>query len=134
MVYAERLYQPWFSDLSLDQGRKGQRRLLRKAAYYDACALNALHDEIIIDDFAQLTQKYRNQRQRKKRDFSEVNRSFVTIGQMPKEATPYHPADHRSRPLDSLDETEVDSYVASNEEQEEPIRSTGRRRRIDPFK
>lgn len=117
-----------------DGKTKGDSRE-RLLTVYDACALNALHDEITIDDFTQLTQKYRNQRQRKKRDFSEVNRSFVAVEQMPKKDTPCHPVDHRSRPLDSFDETEVETIldVASDEEQEEAeerIRTTGRRRKI----
>jgi hypothetical protein len=80
---------------------EGRNKLLTA---YDACALNPHHDEITLDDFTQLTQKYRNQRERKKRDFSQVNCEFVNVDPMPKKATPRRPTDHRSQPFDSLDE------------------------------
>jgi hypothetical protein len=73
---------------------------------YDACALDAHHDDITLDDFQRLTQRYRNQRERKKRDFSEVNREFVELEDMPQKSTPLRPADHRSTPLDKFDESD----------------------------
>jgi len=73
-------------------------------ANYDACALNPLHDEITVDDFNQLTQNYRNQRERKKRGFSQINSEFIDVGPMPSKSTRRLFTDYRSQPLDSLDE------------------------------
>jgi len=73
-------------------------------ADYDACALNPLHDEITVDDFNQLTQNYRNERERKKRDLPQINGEFIHLGPMPSKSTRRLFTDYRSQPLDSLDE------------------------------
>ena len=53
------------------------------AQAYDMCALNPMHNGIELDDFQQLTQKYRYQKETKKRDFAAVNSEFVLIESMP---------------------------------------------------
>jgi len=72
---------------------------------YDMCALNPLgmHNGIELDDFQQLTQKYRYQKETKKRDFSAVNAEFVPIESMPGKV-PRGYSDQRSKPLDEFDE------------------------------
>jgi hypothetical protein len=42
-----------------------------------------MHNGIELDDFQQLTQKYRYQKETKKRDFAAVNSEFVLIESMP---------------------------------------------------
>ena len=97
---------------------KGEPRE-RLLAAYDACALNPAHDEITIDDFTQPTQKYRNEKKRKKRDFSQVNKEFVQVGEMPEKTTPCAPADKRAITLSSDEDDEGKGKEEEGEEEEE---------------
>ena len=70
---------------------------------YDMCALNSMHNGIELDDFQQLTQKYRYQKVTKKRDFAAVNSEFVLIQSMPSK-DPRGYSDQRLKPLEEFDE------------------------------
>jgi hypothetical protein len=85
---------------------------------YDALALNPKHDDIVLDDFCQLTQRYRNQRERKKRDFSQVNSEFVDVDEMPSKMIPRTFADRRLRPIDDID-NDIDNELDSEEDEPE---------------
>jgi hypothetical protein len=102
---------------------KGEPRE-RLLTAYDACALNPAHDEITIDDFTQLTKRYRNEKKRKKRDFSQVNKEFVRFGEMPEKTTPRGPADKRAIPLSS----DKDDEGEEEEEEREETDTRGRPR------
>jgi hypothetical protein len=85
---------------------------------YDALALNPKHDDIVLDDFCQLTQRYRNQRERKKRDFSQFNSEFVDVDEMPSKMIPRTFADRRLRPIDDID-NDIDNELDSEEDEPE---------------
>jgi hypothetical protein len=51
---------------------------------YDAWALNEAFDDIDKNDFAELTERYRNAQTKKKRDFAEVNDRFTITRAPPK--------------------------------------------------
>ena len=57
-----------------------------------------------MEDFTQLTQKYRAKRAHKKRDFTEANENFIDIGDMLAKIALRQPADRRTMPLDEFDD------------------------------
>lgn len=95
---------------------------------YDMCALNPMHNGIELDDFQQLTQKYRYQKETKKRDFSDVNAEFVPIESMPgKDPRGY--SDQRSKLLDEFDEEYGDEDDGLQQEVDRFRREMAKRRR-----
>ena len=88
---------------------------------YDILALNERYDEIMIDDFQQLTQKYRNAREKRKRDFTQVNTEIVDVdvGEMPSKVVASVPANRRARPLDYFDEEGFDDDEEEEQHEEE---------------
>jgi hypothetical protein len=59
--------------------------------FYDTVALVEDHDDVDIDDFQQLSQKFRKEKSKKKRDLSEATAAFSSIGPKPKKTRPTQP-------------------------------------------
>jgi hypothetical protein len=89
--------------------KNGARQYLIDA--YDTLALNSRYDEIMIDDFQQLTQKYRNDRESKKRNFSQIDAEIADLGEMPKKASARTPADRRAKPIDVFDDDDEEMLL-----------------------
>ena len=65
--------------------------------FYDVIALNQDHDDVEINQFEQLTQKYRHKVKTKKKDFETAGECFVSIGQPPPRASqPIVPIEQRT--------------------------------------
>jgi hypothetical protein len=63
---------------------------------YDGLALNEAFDDVDKNDFAELTERYRNAQARKKRNFAEANRHF-SITRSPPKKTPIAQSSHDAR-------------------------------------
>ncbi|KAN0068970.1 hypothetical protein V8E54_013139 [Elaphomyces granulatus] len=60
--------------------------------FYDTVALVEDHDDVDIDDFQQLSQRFREGKEsKKKRDLSEATAAFSSIGPKPKKTRPTQP-------------------------------------------
>ena len=59
--------------------------------FYDTVALVEDHDDVDIDDFQQLSQRFHKEKSKKKRNLSEATAAFSSIGLKPKKTRPTQP-------------------------------------------
>jgi len=82
---------------------------------YDAMAVNEAFDEIDYSCFTELSQRYRNERAKKKRDFDQVNARFSITRPPPKKIPVQQPSrDKRTIDEGNDDEEEQDDLRLSD--------------------